>query len=87
MKATQPPTKCLRNGGVTYKFKVLSSFNVLCRGQGAALKAHHCANTNVKRHREKYCPRSRSRQIASPMREVMYFNLLPHVWDNEVLRS
>jgi hypothetical protein len=27
--------------------KVLSSFNVLCRGQDAASKPHHCANTNV----------------------------------------
>jgi hypothetical protein len=41
------PTKCLRNGGVTCKFKVLSSFNVWFRGQDAASKAHHCANTNV----------------------------------------
>jgi hypothetical protein len=37
----------LLNGGVTCKFKVLSSFNVSFRGQGAASKAHHCANTNV----------------------------------------
>jgi hypothetical protein len=29
---------------------VLSSFNVLCRGQDAASKAHHCANTNVVGH-------------------------------------
>jgi hypothetical protein len=27
--------------------KVLSSFNALCRGQDAASKPHHCANTNV----------------------------------------
>ena len=27
--------------------KVLSSFNVWCRGQDAASKPHHCANTNV----------------------------------------
>ena len=40
-------TKCLRNGGVTCKLKVLSSFHVLCRGQDAASKARHCANTNV----------------------------------------
>jgi hypothetical protein len=31
--AAQPATKCLRNGGVTCKFKVLSSFNVCPRGQ------------------------------------------------------
>jgi hypothetical protein len=40
-------TKCLRNGAVTCKLKVLSSFNVCSRGQYAASKAHHCANTNV----------------------------------------
>jgi hypothetical protein len=44
---TLPTTKCLRNGAVTCKFKVLSSFNVWFRGQDAASKAHHCANTNV----------------------------------------
>jgi hypothetical protein len=27
--------------------KVLSSFNAWCRGQDAASKPHHCANTNV----------------------------------------
>jgi len=27
--------------------KFISSFNVWCRGQDAASKPHHCANTNV----------------------------------------
>jgi hypothetical protein len=34
LKAALPPTACLRNGGVTCKFKVLSSFNVWFSGTG-----------------------------------------------------
>ena len=40
-------TKCLRNGALTCSPKFISSFNVWCRGQDAASKPHHCANTNV----------------------------------------
>jgi hypothetical protein len=45
--APEPTTKCLRNGALTCSPKFISSFNVSCRGQDAASKPHHCANTNV----------------------------------------
>ena len=37
----------MRNGALTCSPKFISSFNVWCRGQDAASKPHHCANTNV----------------------------------------
>jgi hypothetical protein len=45
--APEPTTKCLRNGALTCSPKFISSFHVCCRGQDAASKPHHCANTNV----------------------------------------
>ena len=37
----------MHNGALTCSPKFISSFNILCRGQDAASKPHHCANTNV----------------------------------------
>jgi predicted nucleotidyltransferase len=45
--APEPTTKCLRNGGGTCKFKVLSSFNVFPRGQWRLRKATTAQTPNL----------------------------------------